>query len=247
MRADKATIQDEQYGFPYHYLPALQGNDSVVLHRSLPWGLDYLTYMSFLAEIVSELGACSLLDVGCGDGRFYGFVRGKVSAYKGVDISERAIEWARCFNPGIDFEAGDCRQLDDSYDVVSLIETLEHVPDDEIETLVAGLHCLVKPTGRLLISVPSVNLSLNKKHYRHYDEALLRYHLSSHFEVNSIWWVYRLGVSEKLFRRLLSNRFFALNHRWSRRMIWKLHRKWNFVADRNSGAHLVCVATPIAL
>jgi hypothetical protein len=65
------NIQDTQIDFPYHYLPHVDRHGTRRLHRSLPWGLDYLCHMTFIADVVARHGPKSLLDVGCGDGRLW--------------------------------------------------------------------------------------------------------------------------------------------------------------------------------
>jgi len=48
-----------------------------------------------------------------------------------------------------------------------MIETLEHIPDDQINDVVHSVHNLLPQNGRLVISVPTTNNPLNSKHYRH--------------------------------------------------------------------------------
>src|SRR3954449_3553400 len=65
----KQTIQESEYEFPYHYIPTLvNGNFSQV--RKLRWGYEYLSYLRFVLSTLEKLQFNSLLDVGCGEGRF---------------------------------------------------------------------------------------------------------------------------------------------------------------------------------
>src|ERR1043166_3143274 len=63
------TIQETEYQFPYHYIPTLEnGNFSQV--RKLRWGYEYLSYLRFILSRLDKIEFASLLDVGCGEGRF---------------------------------------------------------------------------------------------------------------------------------------------------------------------------------
>ena len=73
----------------------------------------------------------SLLDVGCGDGFFCHWIKGKAKIPKvvGVDISEPRLARAQTRYPEIIFKEGEIAQLPfatNEFDVVSCIEVLEH-------------------------------------------------------------------------------------------------------------------------
>src|ERR1051325_285897 len=85
------TIQDTQYQFPYHYIPTLEnGNFSQV--RKLRWGYEYLSYLRFVLSTLEEIQFESVLDVGCGEGRFLWEVSKCFSDKRlvGIDLSARA-------------------------------------------------------------------------------------------------------------------------------------------------------------
>jgi len=86
----------------------------------------------------------------------------------GIDFSERAILFAKAFNygNGSEFICGDVNDIKGNYDVITMIETLEHIPDDQINDVVHSVHNLLPQNGRLVISVPTTNNPLNSKHYR---------------------------------------------------------------------------------
>jgi SAM-dependent methyltransferase len=217
--------QDELYAFPYHYLPTLDNKSRIRLHRQLSWGLDYMTYMSFVADSISRLSPRSLCDVGCGDGRLLHMVKSFVPAATGIDLSERAIAFARAFNPEANCLHGDIATLAEQYEMVTLVEVLEHIPDDHMSEFVAHVARLLPENGYLMVTVPTINLPLNKKHYRHYNLQILTNSLNSHFYIEDHWWLYRRGYIERVIRSFLCNRFYALNLSPLLQVIWKLHKR----------------------
>jgi len=104
MQSEKYQQQDAMYHFPYHYLPGLDQRDGIRVHRQLSWALDYMTYMSFLADKVAEIKPTSLLDVGCGDARFIAMIKQStclLAPSHGPDASIRkcnspAVTWPTC-------------------------------------------------------------------------------------------------------------------------------------------------------
>lgn len=243
MMKTKFDIQDDLYTFPYHYLPTL-GDDGVVrLHRQLAWGLEYLTYMTFAAQMIQSRQVDSLLDVGCGDGRLLHMLRGYIPRLSGVDLSPRAIALAQALNPDLDFRCADVAQIQTQYGMISLIEVLEHIPGESMAGFLHSVAQRLTASGQLLVSVPTVNVPLNPKHYRHYDLPLLQTTLAPHFEIVQHWWLYRRGnLSEWLTRRLLCNSVYALNQPHLTTLIWRWHRRKNYFGNAGNGAHLVALA-----
>lgn len=238
----KFAYQDLLYHFPYHYLPSLEDGLTPRLHRQLSWGLEYLTYMSFVAEYIKQQRIESLCDVGCGDGRLINMVKEFVPHVTGIDLSERATAFAKAFNPEVEILCDDISNLKHQYQMVTLVEVLEHISDQQTEDFLRNVSRLLSPDGCLLVTVPTVNVPLNKKHYRHYDLQVLEKSLSPHFEIKRHWWLYRQGRTEKLLRKLLCNKFYLLNYPPALRLIWRTHQRISFYADNQTGTHLVCLA-----
>lgn len=239
---EKFAAQNALYEFPYHYLPRLDGGRTPRLHRHLSWGLEYLTYMSFAVEQIAQIAPQSLLDVGCGDGRLINLVKFSVPQVYGVDLSERAIAFARAFNPDVDFKCSDIATLSGTYTLITLIEVLEHIPDEQMVGFVQNLARLLEKDGRLLVTVPTTNVPLNKKHYRHYDLDVLKATLAPYFVIEKHWWLYRRGLLERCLRTLMANRLYILNFSPLLTIIWRIHKRETYFANALSGAHLVCLA-----
>lgn len=238
----KFAYQDLLYEFPYHYLPWLETSAIFRLHRSLEWGLDYMTYMLFVVESIRKISPTSLCDVGCGDGRLLQMVKSFVPQVTGIDLSERATAFARAFNPEVEVLCGDICELSQQYQVVTLVEVLEHIPDEQMAMFIQNVGQLLTPTGCLIVTVPTVNLALNKKHYRHYNSQMLTDILAPCFVIEDVKWLYRLGSFERILRRILYNRLFILNSPPALTFLWKVHNRFSYYADSTTGAHLVCIA-----
>lgn len=239
----KFEVQEQLYTFPYHYLPTVNNEGAVRLHRQMSWGLEYLTYMTFVVELIREQRPSSLLDVGCGDGRLLHLLQNDSIQLRGIDLSSQAIALAQAFNPGLDFDCISVADLSEQYQMVTLIEVLEHISDKMIADFMVATTQRVVPDGYMLVSVPSVNIPFNKKHYRHYNLSLLQETLAPYFTLVEHWWVYRQGsFSEWLSRLLLCNGLFTLNQRHLARLIWRWHRRYNWLGDERNGRHLVALA-----
>jgi SAM-dependent methyltransferase len=182
---EEQRIQERQYEFPYHYLPRLD-DDGFTQVEYWSWGLHYLGGMRVVLDQLESHRFDSLIDVGCGDGRF---LRELVGEYPGVDplgvdYSERSIAMARAMNPDIDYEVRNVIEepLDHEFDAATCVEVLEHVPPEDCDAFVATVADALAPGGRLVLTVPHSNKPVNDKHYRHFDSTDLSNLLSPHFE-----------------------------------------------------------------
>lgn len=105
-----------------------------------------------------------VIDVACGLG--YGSYQlahsSQAASFIGLDASDYAVDYARiCFAPDapveMSFIVGDAQNLsgmaDGSADFAVSVETLEHLP--EPDRLLAELHRVLSPKGRLYASVPN--------------------------------------------------------------------------------------------
>ena len=94
----------------------------------------------------------SILDLGCGKGRFLKHFVKHCSSATGIDISDKLIDHARKNVPDADFVVGSATKLpfdNESFDLVYSIETFEHIPD--IESAISEIHRVLKPGGKVVI------------------------------------------------------------------------------------------------
>lgn len=93
------------------------------------------------------------LDVGCGAGTLMEAVRDRGWDVVGTEVSASAAEAVRA--KGFDVRAGELSELgleDGAFDVVSMVEVVEHVPDPG--GLLAEARPLLRPGGVLYITTP---------------------------------------------------------------------------------------------
>ena len=113
---------------------------------------------SFLEGVLSRylMMGTRVADLGCGDGRTIGDIAvANGSAYVGVDLSSSGIKQAR--ERGLSAllvqDVSDTGLESDSFDVVFLIEVLEHLVDPY--SAVREARRLLAPQGVLIVTVPN--------------------------------------------------------------------------------------------
>jgi len=100
------------------------------------------------------------LDIGCGPGTFIGSLDEDAHDSLGIDIARPQIDYAegRYGGPGRAFRAvaaGPLPFADASFDAVTLIELIEHLPHAANVELLGEALRVLKPGGRLFVSTPN--------------------------------------------------------------------------------------------
>ena len=235
---------DDVPTFPDRHLPHFDEQGGAAPMRSLSWGLEYLCYLRHLSLLIEELGATSLLDVGCGDARLFQTLPPNVTRRLGIDLSERAIGFARAFNPRDDFRVCAADDVAEQFELVTAVGVLEHVPDHALPGFLRSIDARVAPGGHAIIAVPSVVVPVPAKHHRHYDERLLRTQVKesgAKLHIVSVEHVFRHKAFAHRWLQLLENRFWTLDAKPLRRFTWNL--VWNHLrmGDARNARHLVVV------
>jgi 2-polyprenyl-3-methyl-5-hydroxy-6-metoxy-1,4-benzoquinol methylase len=112
------------------------------------------THMAFTARHVA---GGRLVDVGCSAGLFLNEARDRGFDASGVEFSKGSADFARS-HFGFDVTDGDIHALkanDASFDVVSMFDVIEHVPDPAHD--MAVVNRLLKPGGMFIVSTPNID------------------------------------------------------------------------------------------
>jgi trans-aconitate methyltransferase len=228
--------QEDEYWFPYHYVSRF--GPHFCQHVADAWGINYVSTIEFLLERIEQLDFSSIVDIGCGDGRFTRelALRFPEKQVLGVDYSARAIGLAQAMNhdlPTLEFSARDITHSGKfaKHDLAILMEVFEHIPPETAHAFLDGVHSLLRPGGTLLLTVPHVNQPLEHKHFRHFTIATLRDALMTRFEIMEVVPFERIAASRKLVNLLLVNRVFVLNHWHTLDFLYRFYKRNLFRCD----------------
>jgi 2-polyprenyl-3-methyl-5-hydroxy-6-metoxy-1,4-benzoquinol methylase len=213
---DIQKIQEELYEFPYHHIPKYV-NKKFSTMRAYRGSHQYVAAINFLLSKINEIEFKNLLDVGCGDGKYLYEISKKYSSKSlvGIDSSEQAILFAIAMSPKIKFICGDITKNKSTlgkFDLITLIETLEHIKPELIPIFIKEIHNHIEPSGKLIVTVPSTNLSTSPKHYQHFNLKSLENSLSPYFKIEKYFFLNKITKKSRIIKSLLVNRFFAVSY-----------------------------------
>ncbi len=118
--------------------------------RKKPW-----REIGFLFDDLIKKGD-RVLDIGCGNGRFYGNIA-PLADYVGVDRSKELINIARKMNPEGDFRVADALNLpftDEEFDKIYAIALFHHIPSEYFRRkFLKEIHRTLKSGGITVITV----------------------------------------------------------------------------------------------
>jgi 2-polyprenyl-3-methyl-5-hydroxy-6-metoxy-1,4-benzoquinol methylase len=101
-------------------------------------------------------GSCSILDIGCGDGLIFDALQPYGQVW-GVEADAATLTAAGRWRHRIANQRFDVSyQPGRRYDLILMLDILEHLPDPE--SALSHARSLLKPHGKLLMTVPAFNL-----------------------------------------------------------------------------------------
>ena len=224
---DKQKLQEVSYKTPYHWF----SDDALSQIGRL-----YFGYLNFCVSIAKKLGTISILDAGCGDGRFLGQMTGLGNGYFlfGADYSQRAIGFARLLVPQAQFSVSNLSKLQyepSSFDAVFLIETLEHIEPSNISVILKEVSRVLKKDGALIITVPSFLQGIplpGSKHYQHFTAKSLTETVSDYFCADGIFGQDRAGFHIlKFYNKHIWTRYFNICDKEKGRRLIAIFKKKN--------------------
>lgn len=217
MQGDQ-QIQSDQYELPYHWF----------FKPDTFRGREYWGYLKEALEQSEATRGQKILDAGCGDGAFLNYLYSLgYTRLTGYDFDEKAISFAKALCPNVALYQQDLLKLDEKevYDVIFLIETLEHINPEDIQKIISNLYRALKKGGRLVVTVPSVNKPLQDKHYQHFTKESLKNYLGNWF----LTFITGQDYKSKWYK-LLDNRFYNIKplSKWYNLKIYPKYNKLNY-------------------
>ena len=236
-------IQENEYWFPYHYVAKYEPHFTQCYLDS--WGINYVATIEFLLSYISRVKFNSIVDIGCGDGRFTSELSKAFpdANIVGIDYSGRAISLAKAMSPSIPFIQMDITRSSTrgKYDVGILMEVLEHIPPEEVKSFLHGVSDLLCDGGVLFITVPHSNKPVEPKHFQHFTVESLLNCLGDSFEPCKIVLFEKNSVRKRILDTILANRFFILNHRKALDLIYKYYKNRLFIACDENDCKRICM------
>jgi 2-polyprenyl-3-methyl-5-hydroxy-6-metoxy-1,4-benzoquinol methylase len=147
----------------------------------------------------------------------------------------------------VEWVCGDIRDenlFDNKFDIITLVETLEHIKPDEIEAFLRAIDNNLAEDGSFIITVPSKNLELKKAHYQHFDLNSLKGILSPIFTVSDV--SYLNHKYSRLIKKILTNKLFILKHKKTLRWLYNYYTNHLFITDAVNCRRLavICKKSP---
>lgn len=185
------------------------------------------TLLQHLERYKFSLGFCKdkvVLDAACGTGYGSNILAKSAKSVLGIDISKNTItENIKNFSDAknLKFEVMDVSKIsipDNSIDVIVSFETIEHLKEDKINSMLNEFHRVLKKEGMLIVSTPDVrNYSLNYfihsngYHLTEFNFMEFKNILSKKFHIIEEYYQDQsLQPLRKFLTALMVNRFFAV-------------------------------------
>jgi 2-polyprenyl-3-methyl-5-hydroxy-6-metoxy-1,4-benzoquinol methylase len=129
-----------------------------------------------------------LVDVGCGSGRLRQYLAGSIDRYIGIDAVRYDDYPADQEFELVDLDAGRSLLADDCADVVTAVETIEHLENPRL--LMRELERLVKPGGLVVVTTPNQLSALSlltlivKRRFAAFQDVHYPAHLTALLEID---------------------------------------------------------------
>lgn len=157
-----------------------------------------------------QIGGGVLVDVGCGAGQLWPFLRQLFARYIGVDVVRYEDFPAEAQFTQVDLDTGNVSLPDETADVVAAVETIEHLENPR--AFVRELVRLVKPGGWMIVTTPnqlsllSLLTLLIKNRFSAFQDVHYPAHLTALLEVDLRRMATECGLSETLIEYSLQGR-----------------------------------------
>jgi 2-polyprenyl-3-methyl-5-hydroxy-6-metoxy-1,4-benzoquinol methylase len=129
-----------------------------------------------------------MLDAACGTGYGTDWLASHGPQAQGLDLSEKAVEYATHRYPHLKFTVGSVLELpfpDNTFDAITSVETIEHVPG--AEKMVSEMHRVLKPGGWWYVTTPVHGHCMSPYHVKEYTQAEFAELLGAKFGAEKGW------------------------------------------------------------
>ncbi len=155
-----------------------------------------------------------------------------------VEATKFAEAYCMAYN-NIEIYAENFSNAEQKFDAILCIETLEHISNNDLNDFLISVKNNMTTDSDLIISVPTTNIPLNKKHYRHYDINLLKEQTDSYFNIIEVNYVHNPCRLYKLINYIMYNRFYILNVKLFRKWLFSIYKSYYQITTEKKGSHLV--------
>ncbi len=236
MLSKKQLEQEKEYKFPYHHL----------LRRGMPRGIEYFSYLDIVIRLLKQYKNRIILDLGCGDGKGTKELSKSFKKIIGVDYSKQAISFAKAFSLNVNFKVIDFTKTKIpklKCDVIVCIEVMEHIKPDKLSIFIRNIANVLKKRGIVIISTPTTNLKLAKKHYQHFNEKKLDDLFKEFFHKKTVMYHSNKYAFFLFFllRGVVTNRWYDINISLMNYILLKFYKLFVEKANRSNGLRIIYV------
>lgn len=234
----KQLQQDNEYSFPYHYIP--QFKDGFTQNYNWSWGKQYASAIEFVLNEIKkdDKSINSIVDLGCGDGRI---TRELAEIFNnkrilGIDYSSKAISLAKSLNPNISFLNLDIinETINEKFDAITLIEVFEHIPLDLCDNFAKVLPNLLNENGKIFLTVPHENKILQDKHFQHFNYKSLTKYFEKNFHVTEVNYLQKHDKILSILNKLMFNKLWIINSSFFNNLFYKFYKQRYFFAKESN-------------
>jgi SAM-dependent methyltransferase len=214
-----------------------------------------------LIELITSLvKGEKVLEIGCGNGVLLEKLQNKGKKVLGIEPNSDLIDISKKNNPNLNIKQGFAedlnRLIDDKFDVILMIDVLEHIENDE--ALLDDLSKFLNDGGEIIFVVPAYQFlhgvrDKNIGHFRRYSKKTLTKLLNKKdFNVSKSFYWNMLGffpyfISEKIFKKpletdLRSSNKLSFFKRLLSRMIFFWFKYFENKINFGFGLSLICIA-----
>lgn len=227
--------QDQEYCFPYHYIPEFR--DSFSQSYTWSWGHNYISAIEFILNKINydKSSIQSIADIGCGDGRLTKELAISFPSKNvvGVDYSSKAISLAKALNPNVTFLNLDIvnDNIDTKYDAITLVEVFEHIPLELCHDFVEALKRLLHDDGVIYLTVPHINKVLSYKHFQHFSFESIKSYFEKDFIIEDTVFFDKRSRILSLIKKVMSNNLYVISNRFINNLFFKIYKKYYFITN----------------